>query len=138
MPSFKFRKIFVLLIWGKKGVKKGFFKVFSKSIRMIWFHLLGKIDIIILHMYAKLQVQTLFRSRDRGSNGGSKRVKNGFFVVFSKVVLTIWFHLLRKEDIIILHIRVKFRVQAIFLSRDIMSNGGQNGSKMGFSWFSHK
>ena len=43
-----------------------------------------------------------------------------------------------KEDIIILHICAKFRVQAIFRSRDIGSNEGQNGSKIGFSWFSQK
>jgi len=43
-----------------------------------------------------------------------------------------------KEDIIFRHIRAKFRVQVIFRSRDIGSNGGQNGSKMGFSWFSQK
>ena len=64
---------------------------------------------------------------------GSKWVKNGFFVVFSKTGKPIWFHLLGKEDIIILHICAKFRVQAIFRSRDIGSNGGQNGSKTGFS-----
>ena len=62
----------------------------------------------------------------------------GFFKVFSKRRPKIWFHLLVKEDIIILHIRAKFRVQAIFCSRDIVSNGGQNGSKMGFFEFFSK
>ena len=41
----------------------------------------------------------------------SKWVKNGFFVIFSKTGKPIWFHLLVKEDIIILHICAKFRVE---------------------------
>ena len=55
----------------------GVFKVFSKPRLTIWFDLLEKEDIIILNMCAKLQVQTVFRSRDRGSNGGQKGSKGG-------------------------------------------------------------
>ena len=64
--------------WGSKWVKNGFFVIFSKTVEPIWFHLLEKEDIIILHMCAKLQVQTIFRSRDRGSNGGQNGSKTGF------------------------------------------------------------
>ena len=81
------RKNLVLEIWGKKGVKNGGFGIFSKTSVTIWFHLLEKEDIIILHMCAKLQVQTIFCSRDRGSNGGQKGSKggqNGFFPEFTK------------------------------------------------------
>ena len=66
------------VIWGSKWVKNGVFGIFSKSSVAIWFHLLEKEDIIILHMCAKLQVQTIFRSRDRGSNGGQNGSKTGF------------------------------------------------------------
>ena len=59
---------------------------------------------------------------------GTKWDKNGFFVVFSETVRPIWFHLLEKEDIVILHMSAKVQVQAIFRPRDIGSNGGQNGS----------
>ena len=58
--------------WGSKWVKNGVFMVFSKTSKPIWFHLLEKEDIKILHMFAKLQVQAIFRSRDRGSNVGQK------------------------------------------------------------------
>ena len=64
---------------------------------------------------------------------GVKLGQNGFFVIFSKTVELIRFHLLEKEDIIILHMCAKLQVQAIFRSRDRGSNGGQNGSKTGFS-----
>ena len=64
--------------WGSKWVKNGFFVIFSKTVEPIWFHLLEKEDIIILHMCAKLQVQTIFRSRDRGSNGGEMGQKGVF------------------------------------------------------------
>ena len=56
----------------------GVFKVFSKPRLTIWFDLLEKEDIIILDMCAKLQVQTIFRSRDRGSNVGQNGSKMGF------------------------------------------------------------
>ena len=69
---------------------------------------------------------------------GSKWVKNGVFVVFSKTSEPIWFHLLEKEDIVILHMCAKLQVQAFFRSRDRGSNGGQNGAKMEFSRFSQK
>ena len=94
-----------------------------------------KEDIIILHVRAKFRVQAIFRSRDIVSNGGqngSKWVKNWVFVVFSKTSEPIWFHLPEKEDIVILHMCAKIQVQALFRSRDRGSNGGQNGSKMGF------
>ena len=71
-----------------------------------------KKDIIILHMCAKFQVQAIFRSWDIGSNGGQKGSKKGDFEIFSKTSLTIWFHLLVKEDLIILHMCAKFQVQA--------------------------
>ena len=117
---------------GVKMGQNGFFVVSSKTVQPIWFHLLVKQDVIILHTCAKFRVQAIFCSRDIGSNGG-QNWSNGFFVVFSKTVIPTWFHLLVKEDIIILHIRAKFRVQAIFHSRDRGSNGVQNGSKVGFS-----
>ena len=80
MPSFKFRKIFVLQIWGKKGVKMGFFKVFSKSIRMISFHLLGKEDNTSLYMCAKFEVQENNFSPDMGSKGVKKGGFRGFLI----------------------------------------------------------
>ena len=58
--------------WGSKWVKNWFFVVFSKTVEPLWFHLIAKEDIKILHMFAKLQVQAIFRSRDRGSNVGQK------------------------------------------------------------------
>ena len=61
--------------WGSKWVKIGFFVVFSKTSKPIWFHLLKKEDIVILHMCAKLQVWVFFRSRD-SVKWGSKWVKN--------------------------------------------------------------
>ena len=70
--------------WGSKRVKNGVFVVFSKTSQPIWFHLLEKEDIIILHMCAKLQVQAIFRSRDMGSNGGQTGVKIEFFDYISK------------------------------------------------------
>ena len=87
MPSDKSRKNLVLQIWGKKGVKNGGFGIFSKTSVAIWFDLLEKEDIIILNMCAKLQVQVIFCSRDRGSNGGQKGSKggqNGVFRDFTK------------------------------------------------------
>ena len=86
MPSCKSRKILVLQIWGKRGSKMGFFKVFSKPRLTIWFHLLEKEDNTILNMCAKLKVQVIFRSRDRGSNGmkmGQKWVFHGFLENYS-------------------------------------------------------
>ena len=65
----------------------GVFEVFSKPRLTIWFDLLEKEDIIILNMCAKLQVQVIFCSRDRGSNGGQKGSKggqNGVFRDFTK------------------------------------------------------
>ena len=65
----------------------GVFKVFSKPRLTIWFDLLEKEDIIILNMCAKLQVQVIFCSRDRGLNGvkrGQKGVKMGFFGILRK------------------------------------------------------
>ena len=62
----------------------------------------------------------------------------GVFGIFSKTSVTFWFHLLEKEDITVLHMCAKFQVRTIFRSRDRGSNGGQNGSKMGFSQFSQK
>ena len=81
------RKNLVLQIWGKKGVKNGGFVIFSKTSVKNWFHLPEKEDIIILHMCAKLQVQVIFCSRDRGLNGvkrGQKGVKMGFFGILRK------------------------------------------------------
>ena len=65
-------------ILGKRGSKNGVFGIFSKTALTIWFFLLVKEDIIILHICAKLQVQANFCSRDMGSNGGSKGVENSF------------------------------------------------------------
>ena len=81
-----------------------------------------KEGIIILHMCAKFHVQRNSESRDIGSNGGqkgSKWVKMGFFGILRKTSWTIWFLLLVKEDIIILHRCAKFQVQVNFGSRDI-------------------
>ena len=68
MPRDKSRKNLVLQIWGKKGVKNGGFGIFSKTSVTIWFHLLVKEDIIILHMCAKSQVQAIFLTLDIGLN----------------------------------------------------------------------
>ena len=69
--------------WGSKWVKNWFFVIFSKTAKPVWFHLQEREDIIILHMCAKLQVQTIFRSRDTGSNGGQNG-SNMFFWGFSQ------------------------------------------------------
>ena len=53
---------------------------------------------------------------------GEKGVENGGFGIFSKTSVTIWFHLLVKEDIIILDICAKSEVQAIFRTLDIGLN----------------
>ena len=64
--------------------------------------------------------------------------QNAVFVVFSNTSKPIWFYLLEKKDIIILHMFVELQFQAIFRSRDRGSNEGQNWSKMDFSYFSQK
>ena len=58
----------------------GFLKVFSKSIRKISFHLLGKKDNTSLHMCAKFQVQENFCSPDMGSKGVKKGGFRGFLI----------------------------------------------------------
>ena len=55
----------------------------------------------------------------------------GFFKVFSKLRLTIWFHLLEKEGIIILIICAKLKVQVIFLP-EIEGQMGSKWDKNGF------
>ena len=80
VQNFKYGKIFVLEIWGKKGSKMGYFGIFSKSNEQIWFILLQMEDNIVLHVCAKFQVRINFCSRDMGS----KRVKNGVFYDYLK------------------------------------------------------
>ena len=111
-------------------VKNGFFVVFSKTVEPIWFHLLVKEDIIILHIRAKFQVHTIFGFLIYRVKWGSKGVKNEFFVIFSKTSKPILFHLLVKEDIIILRMCAKFQVQTIFCSQDVRSNRDEIGGKI--------
>ena len=106
----------------------GFFEIFSKTSKLIWFHLLVKIGIIILHLCANYHVQAISSSWDIVVKGGQKGSKMGVFWIFSKTSHTIWFHLLVKKGIIILHICAKFHVQANISSRDIWVNV----IKMGF------
>ena len=62
----------------------------------------------------------------------------GVFWIFSKTSLTIWFLLLVKKDIVILHMCTKFHVQEKPSSRDIGVKGVKRGQKWGFSGFSQK
>ena len=62
----------------------GVFGIFSKTALTIWFLLLVKEDIIILHMCAKFQVQVNSGSRDIGV----KKVKNKGLPYLTKVVIT--------------------------------------------------
>ena len=78
VPNFKYGKIFVLEIWGKRGSKMGFFGTLSKSNEYIWFILLGKEDIIVLRVHAKFHDESISGSRDMGAKG----VKNGVFRTF--------------------------------------------------------
>ena len=80
MPSLESRKNLLPKIWGQKGSEMGVFCIFSKPIMMIWFHLLGKEDVISLHMCGKFHVQEKNIRRDMGSKG----VKNGGFRQFLK------------------------------------------------------
>ena len=99
VSSFESKPFFVLEIWGKRGSKMGFFKVFSKLRLTIWFHLLEKNDIIILHIRAKYRVQTIFVLEIWDKRGSKMR----FFKIFSKTALTISFYFLQKEDITVFH-----------------------------------
>ena len=72
MPSLKSRKILVLQIRGKKGVKNGGFEIFSETAHETSFFFLQKEDIIVLHMCAKRQVQEKSGSPDMGQKGGQK------------------------------------------------------------------
>ena len=69
---------------GQKGVKMGFFGILRKTSSTIWFHLLLKEGIIVLHMCAKFQVQVNSGSRDIGAKG----VKNKGLPYLTKVVIT--------------------------------------------------
>ena len=89
---------------------------------------------MVLYVHAKFHVQNISGSWDIGEKGS----KMGFFGHFLKIYEWIWFILLVKEEIIILHRCTKFQVQANFRSRDIGSIGGQNGSKMVFWRFPPK
>ena len=63
---------------------------------------------------------------------GVKRGQNGVFLDFSKMIVTIWFILLLKVDIISLHLCVKFQVQANIFSRDMGSNRAKRGQKLSY------
>ena len=55
---------------GSKRVENRFFEIFSKNIGTIWFFLLGKVDIMSVHVCAEFQVQANLLSRDMGSDMG--------------------------------------------------------------------
>ena len=78
VQNFKYGKIFVLEIWGKRGSKMGFFCALSKRNEYIWFILLGKEDIIVLRVHAKFHDESISGSRHMGA----KVVKNGVFRTF--------------------------------------------------------
>ena len=69
---------------GSKGVKMGYFGIFSKSNEQIWFILLGKEDIIVLRVHAKFHDQNTSGSWDIGA----KVVKNKDLPYLTKVVIT--------------------------------------------------
>ena len=66
LQNFKSRKILVLEIWGQKGSKMGYFRIFLKNNEQIWFDFRLKEDIIALHVCGNFQVQNNFGSRYMG------------------------------------------------------------------------
>ena len=86
VQNFKYGKIFVLEIWGKRWSKMGFFGKLSKSNEYIWFILLGKEDIIVLRVHAKFHDESISGSRDIWGKRGQKWV----FSDFSRKIMNIF------------------------------------------------
>ena len=126
-----FTKTLVLEIWGQKGSKRGFFDTLSKSNEKIWFILLGKKDIIVLHVHAKFHDQDISGSRDIGV----KRVKNGVFRTFLK---NLWMNLVHspreRRYYSITCPCQNSRSEHFWFSR----YGAKRGQKLGFSDFFKK
>ena len=69
----------------------------------------------------------MFRKKIFAEIWGQKGSKMGVFGNFSKLSLTIWFHLLEKKDIICLHVCAKFHVQEKNIPQDMGSKGVKKG-----------
>ena len=93
--------------FGEKGVKNEVFRDFlgNGSLDFVFFRTEGRYY-IITYVYQATSPGKIWFSR-YGAKRGQTGVKIGFFVIFSKTVEPIWFHLLEKEDIIILHMCAK-------------------------------
>ena len=138
MPSYRSRPFFVPEIEGQMGVKMGQKRVFRNFLKNCWTDSVpspreGRYH----HSTYSCQVSSpynfsfpIYRTK-----WGSKGVKNEFFVIFSKTSKPISFHLLVKEDIIILRMCAKFQVQTIFCSQDMGSNRVKMNQKLSFWGF---